>query len=181
MARAVLDAQSSMVQLARRAWVPDPSITVQGERYNDAAQVLSEVGAGISFNVPWGNARKYSAEVSEARSNAAAAQHALDQTEKESIGLLLDALQKVETAHHHVELFGDKLLPQARQAFEASQFAYESGQSTFPAWIGAQRTLRDLEAEARNHLADYQIALAELEDVVGTDLGIFPPNKRESK
>jgi outer membrane protein TolC len=180
-ARAALDAQASLVQLARRAWVPDPSLTVQSQRYNDAAQVVSEVGAGISFNVPWGNARKYSAGVSEARAKRAAAQHALEQTESESIGLLRDALQKVETAHHHVELFNDRLLPQARQTFEASQFEYESGQSTFSAWIGAQRSLRDLEAEARNHLADYQIALAEIESVVGTDLGIFHPQTKDSK
>ncbi len=180
-ARAALDAESSKVQLAQRAWIPDPSITVQCQRYNDAAETVSEVGAGISFSVPWGNARKYSAGVSEARSNASAARHALEQTENESIGLLRDALQAVETAHHHVELFRDQLVPQARQTFEASQFGYGSGGTTFPAWIGAQRSLRDLEAEARNHLADYQIALAELEGVVGADLGIFPSNESKSK
>jgi len=180
-ARATVDVQASLVQVAQRAWVPDPSLTVQGQRYNDVAQAVSEVGAGISFSVPWGNARKYSAGVSEARASLAAAQHALEQTENESIGLLRDALQKVETAHHHVELFDDKLLPEARQTFEASQFAYEQGQSNFSAWIGAQRSLRDLEAEARNHLADYQSALAELESAVGADLGIFHPQTKESK
>jgi cobalt-zinc-cadmium efflux system outer membrane protein len=181
MARAAIDAQTSNVQLAQRAWIPDPSITVQGQRYNDAAQVVSEVGAGVSFSVPWSNARKYSAGVSAARNNLAAAQHALERTENESIGRLRDALQKVETTHHHVELFRDQLLPQARQAFEASQFAYESGKAGFPEWIGAQRTLRDLEAAARNHVADYQAAFADLEGVVGADLGIFHLKKEESK
>ena len=91
------------------------------------------------------------------------------------------AIQKAETAHHHVELFRDKLIPQGRQAFEASQFAYEAGKSGFTEWIGAQRTLRDLEATALEHLTNYQIAMAELESVVGADLGIFSSSMKESK
>ncbi|MBA3830747.1 MAG: TolC family protein [Chthoniobacterales bacterium] len=181
-ARARAAAEQARVQLAQRAWIPDPSLKVEGQRYNDATRDLSEVDAGISFNIPWGNARKYSAAISEARLNLAAAQAATERAETEAIGALRDALQKAETAHHHVELFRDKLVPQARQTFEASQIAYESGKMPFGEWIAAQRSVRDLEAEAREHLTDYQIALAELESVVGADLHVFPtaqsqPNK----
>ncbi len=173
-ARARLAAEQAKLQLAHRAWIPDPSIKIEGQRYNDTARDLSEVDAGIAFSVPWANPRKYSAGVSEAKESVAAAQAGLERSETEAIGALRDALQKVETAHHHVELFRDKLVPQARQTFEASQFAYESGKATFTDWIAAQRSLRELEAEAREHLKDYQTALAELEAVVGADLHIFP-------
>jgi outer membrane protein TolC len=172
-ASARLEAEKSKLQLARRAWIPDPSLKLEGQRYNEAGQSLSELDAGISFNVPWPNARKYSAGVNEAVADVAAAEAALERNRADAIGALRDALQKVETAHHHVELFGTKLIPQARQAFEASQFAYESGKATFGEWIAAQRNLRDLEAEAREHLTDYQVALAELEAVTGSDLHIF--------
>lgn len=172
-ANAKLKAQEATVQLARRAWIPDPSVTVQGQRYNGASQGVSEVDAGISFNVPWTNYRKYSAAVGESPSSLIAAQQEVQRVESESVGALRDALQKAETARHHVELFRDKLVPQARQAFDATQFAYESGKSGFTDWIGAQRSLRDLEAAGREHLADYQAALAELESVVGADLEIF--------
>jgi outer membrane protein, heavy metal efflux system len=180
MAQARVDAQTSNVELARRAWIPDPSLTIEGQRYNHAAQGVSQVGAGISFNVPWGNVRKYSAGVAEARDHLAATRFALERTEKEAIGLLRDALQKVETSRHHVELFRDQLIPQARRAFEANGFGYQSGQAGFADWIGAQRNLRDLEAIAREHLATYQTALAELEAVVGADLGIFQEPKRKA-
>jgi outer membrane protein TolC len=181
-ARARAAAEQARVQLAQRAWIPDPSLKVEGQRYNDTARDLSEINAGISFNVPWVNAGKYSAAIREARANLAATESATERAETEAIGALRDALQKAETAHHHVELFRDKLVPQARQTFEASQLAYESGKATFSEWIAAQRSVRDLEAEAREHLTDYQIALAELESVVGADLHIFPttqtqPNK----
>ena len=142
---------------------------------------MSEVDAGISFSLPWGNPRKYSAGVTEARANLAAAQAALERTETEAIGSLRDALQKVTTAHHHVELFRDKLVPQMRQAFQATQLAYESGKATFAEWIAVQRNLRDMEAEARMHLTDHQMALAELESVVGADLNIFPVEQLTTK
>jgi outer membrane protein, heavy metal efflux system len=173
-ARARFAATSAAVRLAQRAWIPDPSVKIEGQRYNEAGQSLSELDAGISFSVPWGNPRKYSAGVTEARANLDAAQAALERTETEAIGSLRDALQKVTTAHHHVELFRDKLVPQMRQAFQATQLSYESGKATFAEWIAVQRTLRDMEAEARMHLTDYQTALAELESVVGADLNLFP-------
>src|ERR1700730_13662835 len=59
-ARARIAAGEATLRLAHRAWVPDPSVKIEGQRYNDAAQSLSEVDAGISFSLPWGNTRKYS-------------------------------------------------------------------------------------------------------------------------
>jgi outer membrane protein, heavy metal efflux system len=180
-AQAKIDMEKSRLDLARRNWIPDPAITVQAQRYNDSRQAASELDAGVSFTVPWVNPGKYAAAVREAKENLAAAEHGLDQTSAESVGLLRDALEKVHTAKHHVELFRDKLVPQARQAFEANQFAYETGKASFLEWITAQRNLRDLEAMGQQHVADYYAALAELETVVGTDLNIFPSTTTKRK
>jgi len=173
-AQAKTDMEKSRLDLARRNWIPDPAVTVQAQRYNDSRQAASELDAGVSFTVPWVNPGKYSAAVREAKENLAAAEHGLDQTNAESLGLLRNALQRVHTAKHHVELFREKLVPQARQAFEANQFAYETGKASFLEWITAQRNLRDLEAMGQQHVADYYAALAELEAVVGADLNLFP-------
>jgi outer membrane protein TolC len=173
-AQAKIDMEKSRVDLSHRNWIPDPAIKVEAQRYNDSRQVASELDAGVSFTVPWVNPGKYSAAVREAKENLAAAEHGLDQTNAESLGLLRNALEKVHTAKHHVELFKDKLVPQARQALEANQFAYETGKASFLEWITAQRNLRDLEAMGQQHVADYYAALADLEAVVGTDLNIFP-------
>jgi len=170
MARAKIDGEKSKLQLAHRAWIPDPALMVKGQRYNDAAEAVSELDAGVSFTIPWVNPGKYSAGVREARANLAAAEQGLDREQKEALRLLRDQLAKVETFHHHVELFQDKLVPQAQQAFEATQLSYESGKATFLDWISAQRNLRDIEAMARDHLAHYQMAVAELEAVIGADI-----------
>jgi cobalt-zinc-cadmium efflux system outer membrane protein len=173
-AQAKIDMEKSRVDLSHRNWIPDPAIKVEAQRYNDSRQAASELDAGVSFTVPWVNPGKYSAAVREAKENLAAAEHGLDQTNAETVGLLRNALERVHTAKHHVELFREKLVPQARQAFEANQFAYETGTASFLEWITAQRNLRDLEAMGQQHVADYYAALADLEAVVGTDLNIFP-------
>ena len=150
MARAKIDGEKSKLQLAHRAWIPDPALMVKGQRYNDAAEAVSELDAGVSFTIPWVNPGKYSAGVREARANLAAAEQGLEREQKEALRLLRDQLAKIETFHHHVELFHDKLVPQAQQAFEATQLSYESGKATFLDWISAQRNLRDIEAMGRD-------------------------------
>jgi outer membrane protein, heavy metal efflux system len=173
-AKSKIDVEKSRLELARRNWIPNPAIKIEAQRYNDSRQAASELDAGVSFTVPWVNPGKYSAAVREAKETLAAAERGFDQASAESVGLLRDALEKVHTAKHHVELFRDKLVPQARHAFEANQFAYETGKASFLEWITAQRNLRDLEAMGQQHFADYYAALADLEAVVGTDLNIFP-------
>jgi outer membrane protein TolC len=169
-ARARIDGEKSKLQLAHRAWIPDPAVSIKGQRYNDAAEAVSELDAGLSFTIPWVNPVKYSAGVHEARANLAAAEQGLEREQKEALRLLRDQLAKIETFHHHVELFDDKLVPQAHQAFEATRLSYESGKATFLDWITAQRNLRDIEAMGREHLAHYQMAVAELEAVIGADI-----------
>ena len=183
MAEAKIDIEKSKLQLARREWIPEPALSVKAQRYNDAAQAVSEVDAGVSFSVPWVNFRKYAAEVREADENAGAAQQALERSQTEALRLLRNQLEKIETFHHHVELFRDKLVPQARQAFEANRFSYESGKASFLDWITSQRNLRDVEAMARQHLTDYQVAVAELEAIIGAQVYPLPadPDKPGGK
>ncbi|HMF45965.1 MAG TPA: TolC family protein [Candidatus Udaeobacter sp.] len=179
MARAKINSEKSKLQLAHRAWIPDPALMVKSQRYNDAAEAVSELDAGVSFTIPWVNPSKYSAGVREARANVAAAEQGLEREQKEALRLLRDQLAKIETFHHHVELFRDKLVPQAQQAFEATQLSYESGKTTFLDWISAQRNLRDIEAMGREHLAHYQMAVAELEAVIGSEL--YSVSRQSSK
>ena len=105
---------------------------------------MSEVDAGISFSVPWLNYNKYSAEIHEAERRTSVRRNwTLQRAQSEAVGALRDALEKVETMHHHIELLQDKIVPQAKQALEASQLGYESGKASFLDWTTAQRNLRE--------------------------------------
>ena len=180
-AQAQVETEKEKVQLARREWIPDPAISVQGQRYNDTQHVASEFNTGVSFSIPWANYGKYSAATKEARSNLAAAQAELDRVQKESLGMLRDQLQKIEATHHHAELYQKEILSQAEKAFAASQSAYESGKGGFSDWITAQRLLRDAQATALNHLTDHEIAIAELEGILGAEIRASPPKTQKLK
>src|SRR5947208_11113882 len=104
MARAKIDGEKSKLQLAHRAWIPDPAISIKGQRYNDAAETVSELDAGVLFTIPWVNPSKYSAGVREARANLTAAEQGLEREQKEASRLLRDQLAKIETAHNHIDL-----------------------------------------------------------------------------
>ncbi len=154
---------------AKRQWVPDPSLLVEASRYNDSGPAVSEVMAGVAINIPWLNRRKYRAAIEEARQMEASAQYGQESAEKETLGLVREALNKVDTLHHHVELFRDRILVLARQNASATRQSYETDKTSFLNLIEAQRTLQEVEGMYWNHLAEYLSALAELESVVGTD------------
>ncbi|HEY0789564.1 MAG TPA: TolC family protein [Chthoniobacterales bacterium] len=170
MAQAHVTASLAKVEFARREWIPDPTVSLQAQRYNEASQAVSEVSGGVSVNLPWFNGQKYRAEQREAESETAAAQSAFQNAQLEGLGLLRDQLAKIRTSSHHVELYRDRLLPTARRALEANRAGYASNTATFLGLVTSEQDLRSLEATYQQHRSDYQTALAGLEAIVGADL-----------
>ena len=181
LARQKIEVERQRVEVAKREWIPEPQLRVEARHFKSGSQAFREYDTGVFFSIPWGNARKYSAQEREARSGVAMATQELEMARTETLGLVRDAVKKVETFHHHVELFRDRLLPNAQLTVEATRAGYESDKTTFLELITAQRGLREIESTYHRHLADYHIALAELEAIVGTDIHVFFPATETSK
>jgi cobalt-zinc-cadmium efflux system outer membrane protein len=169
------------LELANRQRFPDPMVNVQAQRYNAAKEAVSELDVGVSIGLPFLNPRKYSAAITEARRNFESAQHELEATRTETLGLVRDQLKKIETAAHHYELYSGKILPLARQAVQSNRVAYETSSANFLELITAQRVLQDVESAHINHLADYQVALAELDAIVGIEDWLPSKNSAERR
>src|SRR5262245_29984577 len=161
-----LEAERFRLELARRQWFPDPALNVKAQRYNDAAQAISEVDVGVSFPLPWLNWTKHKSGILEAQKNIEGASNELDAARTETLGLARDQLKKIQTAANQYELYRDRILPVARQTVDASRAAYEANTGGFLQLITARRTLQDAESAALNHLVDYEIALAELDALI---------------
>src|SRR5207244_7648647 len=121
-------------------------------------QSVSDRDSGVSICLPFLNPRKYSATVTEARRNFESAQHGLEATRTETLGLVRDQLKKIETAAHHYELYSDKILPLARQAVQSNRVAYETSSANFLQLLTAQRVLQDVESSRGSHLAHSKLA-----------------------
>lgn len=176
-----IEAERFRVQLANRQRISDPLLNVKAQRYNEAAQAVSELDVGLSIGLPFFNARKYSAGITEAQRNFEAAQREFEAASNEALGLVRDQVKKVETAAHHYELYRDKILPLAQQTVKANRAAYEASGATFLELISSQRVLQEVESTFVEHLADYQIALAELRAVVGADDQRFTSERTERR
>jgi cobalt-zinc-cadmium efflux system outer membrane protein len=167
-----IDAAQARLNAAHKEWIPEPSVRVQADRYNGASQVISEVSAGFSINLPWFNRAKYKAGIQENQKMLESAQHELEATRSETLGMVKDQYKKLETFHHHTELFKNKLLPLSEQTVTSKRLSYETDKASFLELLTAQQTVQEIESMYWNHLTDYQIALAELEALIGT---VFQP------
>jgi outer membrane protein, heavy metal efflux system len=168
-AEAKLSMAKAQLELAKREWFPDPTVSLEAERYNAASQIVSQVGGGVSINIPWLNGKKYRAEEREAQNELDSAQSDLVSAQAEALGLLRNQLQKIETLHHHIELYRDSLLPTAVQTVASYQADYETDKATLLVLLSSQRNLRELETMYYQDLSDYRGALAELKSLVGSD------------
>jgi cobalt-zinc-cadmium efflux system outer membrane protein len=164
-----IEAAKARLEVAKRLWIPEPSLRAEASRYNDSAQGVSEVIAGVSINIPWLHPQKYRAAIEEANQMKIAAEYELESARNETRGMVRDALGKLETYHHHVELFHDRILVLARQSASAARHSYETDKAPFLNLIDAQRTLQESEGMYWDHATDFLNALAELESIIGTD------------
>jgi len=123
----------------------------------------------VSINIPWFNGKKYRAEKREAESDLSAALNELLSVKTEALGLLRNQLEKIETLHHHIELYRDNLLPTARQTVASYQADYEANKATLLTLLSSQRNLREIQTMYYQDLSDYRVALAELQSLVGLE------------
>lgn len=73
----------------------------------------------------------------------------------------------LETAKRSIALYRNALLPQARQALEAGNTAYQAAQIDLISFLDTERTLLKLRLEEQRALRDHRHHLAQLEQVVG--------------
>jgi outer membrane protein, heavy metal efflux system len=162
-----IDAEKFRLQLANRQWFPDPALNVKAQRYNSAAQAVSEVDVGISIPIPWLNWKKYNAGALEAHKSIEDAEREFGAARIETLGLVRDQLKKIQTSADQYKLYRDNILPLARQTVDATRAAYEASTGGFLDLITARRTLQDADSTALNHLAEYQTQTAELDAIIG--------------
>ncbi len=81
-----------------------------------------------------------------------------------------EAYAKVMAQKKLAEIFAASFVPQAEAALKASLAGYEAGQIDFLNLLDSQRMLLDIKIERNEIFAELEIAKAELEKAVGSDL-----------
>lgn len=156
--------------LAQRQYYPDFDVAFR--RFQNV-EVRDGFGAMLTMNIPFAfwTKPKYDAAVHEAAAGIAAARadrHALENMTRFQIR---DLLAKVRANWEVALLYKTTVLPQAEQSVAAARAGYRAGRSGFLDLIEADRAWRKFQLEYYRVLVEREHRLAELEQVLGADLG----------
>ena len=155
--------------LAQRQYYPD--FNVQFQRFQNF-QANDGFGAYAAMTIPFAfwTKPKYDAGVQEATASVEAVraqQHTLENLTRFQVN---DLLAKVRASEQVAALYHTTILPQAVQNLEAAQVGYRTGKGGFLDLIDTQRAWRGFQQEYYRVLVEREHRLAELEQVIGTDL-----------
>ena len=168
--------EEQSIALARKEFFPSFSLGVDYVSTGEALMAEATdsgkdpVVAMIALDIPiWRG--KYKAGVEEARHRHQAAELARNNTSNVLAADLQMVLYRFHDAERKIDLYGDTLVPQSIQALEVAEEAYRAGTADFLNLIDAERLLLEFQLAHQRSLADREIALAEVEKLVGKPLG----------
>ena len=169
-----IDRNKHAIELAKKNYYPDFNL---GLNFIDTGSASGNppddgkdpVTAMISLNLPlW--REKYDAGVREARARYYAARQ--DRTEKtNSLSSELKlASYRFRDAGRKIDLYGNALLPKARESLKATETGYLATSQTFTDLIDAQRMFLEFALAYERALTDHAQSLAKLEMLVGREM-----------
>ena len=172
------------IRLAKKSYYPNVSLGVDyidtDEALNPAVEDSGKdaVVAMVSVNIPLWHG-KYRAAEREARLRKVSAEETRIDAERRLSADLILALYRLRDAERKADLYGDTLVPKAKQALQVTQQGFEAGQTGFIALIDAQRSLLEFQLAHSKARSDRVSQLAEIEVLVSRDLSTAAQAQRE--
>ena len=123
----------------------------------------------VGLNIPL-RREKYDAAVEQAVQERLAQRSGRDNVLNEMRRSIHDLVTRLETLQQQQRLFEQVLIPQAREALNSTEAAYQTGQVGTVDLLDSERVLLDVRLLHERHDADYLMALADLERAIGRSL-----------
>lgn len=129
------------------------------------------VSVSVGLELPlW--QRNYAEDQRAAQADAAAARAQWAATRDQAAAQLSVALSQIRDTARRAALHEHTLIPQAEGALESTLGGYATGDVQFAAILLAERELLELRLEAVQLHAEHAVAWAELEAIVGREVGV---------
>jgi outer membrane protein TolC len=142
----------------------NPDFMISGGVDDSLAPILS---GGMTLPINPGRIR---AGIAEALARRQAAEARLRNSASDAQGRILMALATLRDSRRILEDYGERIIPQTREALRAQHIQYGSGEGSFLRILETERTLIDFERLLLQARADRLRALGELEEALGEDL-----------
>jgi len=167
MEKSGLEEARAMVGSARSTYMPETMVKWRSQKIGPAPgsnDLMFDLSLPLWF---W---TKQNRSVEEAERNVSSRQANLKVMQNMLLREVKDHLTMLGIFRRKVKLYDTALLASSRSALKGSLAGYKAGQVDFLMLLDSVRSYLDINKEYYESLADYNIKLAELEEVVGIDL-----------
>ena len=155
------------LSLAKQEYLPDFMVKYKREERNGGA---GSWAGTVGVTIPLWFWEKQDSFVKEAKANAGVVKADYQATENLVLLEVRSSYAKFEAAKKLVAIYETGVLPQALAALETARIGYQAGKINFLDLLDTQRALKEFQIEYFESLANLEIALADLERSVGTEL-----------
>jgi outer membrane protein TolC len=150
------------------SYLPDFSLGVNRHRITSEPTTWD---VSLSFQVPLFFWQPIKGEIAEAKAN-------IESQKQEARFIELSISLEVQNAYHNavsfknqIDFFEKQVLKEAEEVYRMSMISYKEGKIGSIALIESRKTLIEIKQSYGETLLNYQLALAELEKLVGTSIG----------
>lgn len=164
------------IALAERQYRPDIGVSYMYQQ-RSAQQDMN--GLTFSVSIPVFYKTKQRQAVAEASENLVSAEKMRDNRLNEVRFELKQQYLAAKAAERLLSLYSKGVVPQSSLALESSMASYQVGSVDFLSLIANFSTLLNYETDYYRQLADYQIAIARMESLTGTEIA-SPSNASSS-
>jgi len=172
-ARARIESRAVGIDRARREYRPDFNVSFQwlktGSQFPDYYMAAAEVRLPVHFS------RKQRLGLEEAEARFQESRYLYEAERQELVFEVRDKYFAVLTSERLLALYESGIIPQSSTALESALAGYEVGNIDFLTLLDNAATLRNYEMQYYEELANHERALAELEALVGMELGGSQP------
>jgi len=160
-------AQAARVELARKGSRPDFDVSLQYGQRNQRPDMIT---AQVAIPLPIHKRARQDQELGEARAELSATEsdrRAKINSVRAQVARLVSELERGRT---QLAIYSKAILPQGSAAATAALASYQSGKTDLLTVLDNQNTLFTYETEYYRSLSDFAKNLAELEQVVGSEI-----------
>jgi outer membrane protein TolC len=173
--KALVAKQEKTVNLAKKEYFPDATISL-GYAFRETLGPpvnlkQSDMFAGsVMFNLPIWQGSKIKPKIREEQERQTAAKEAVQNMWNQLAAAIKDRYVKLQRLAQQINLYDQGIIPQARQAAEASLASYQVGSLGFQQLYQNQISAYNAELTLQEYLKDFEENWAELEWLVGQEL-----------
>jgi outer membrane protein, heavy metal efflux system len=173
--KALVAKQQKAVDLAKKEYFPDATVSL-GYAFRETLgppvnlKQADMFSGGVMFNIPIWQGSKIKPKIREEQARQTAARESVQSTWNQVGAAIKDRQAKLMRLSQQITLYDQGIVPQARQAVEASLASYQVGSLGFDRLYQNQIAAYNAELTTQEYLKDFEENWAELEWLVGAEL-----------